>query len=179
MNQPPFSPDVSVSILPLGELLVQAGLLSQAQLDFILYEQESQHASVSLGQRLMLGELLVLRGWLSPMTVDFFSVFWFQVVQECPRRRLGEYLLEAGLLQGDQLQSLLREQQSNRMRLGALAVLKGWLDPRTLDFLLTHLYPEEKPHGPWMKTHSLAALGRTLKPAKSQTRPGWLGWWKP
>lgn len=151
----------------LGETLIRAGLISKAQIDFALYEQKN-YVQQSLGQHFRLGDILVLRGWIAQTTTDFFALRWPLILMESSRQRLGEYLQEAGLLTQEQQDTLVREQGFNRMRLGTLAVLKGWLSQQTLDFFLAHLYPEEQRRGHWMQQNP---GGRSNEP-KDQSQTG-------
>jgi hypothetical protein len=67
---------------------------------------------------------------------------------------LGYYLREAGLIDDHQLQDILSQQGQGRlwMRIGALAVLKGWLNQTTVDFLLENLHPDKAGDSPFLKT---------------------------
>ncbi len=55
-----------------------------------------------------------------------------------PHRRLGELLLEAGLVSQAELDEVLRAQQSSTERLGALLVQRGFIDPVKLTQVLSH-----------------------------------------
>ena len=49
---------------PLGEILVEAGLVSLAQIEIALQEQSQSN--------LKIGEILALHGWIKQETADFF-----------------------------------------------------------------------------------------------------------
>jgi hypothetical protein len=88
--------------------------------------------------------------------VDFFAEKWDEILQDpeiSSRYPLGYYLQEAGLLDDSQIRVLVREQGEKRLwvRLGTLAVLKGWLAQSTIDFLVEHLYPERAGDSPFLK----------------------------
>uniref|UniRef100_B8HM85 Uncharacterized protein n=1 Tax=Cyanothece sp. (strain PCC 7425 / ATCC 29141) TaxID=395961 RepID=B8HM85_CYAP4 len=51
---------------PLGEYLVEAGLLSPAQVEMILFDQ--QHTN------LRFGEIAALRGWVKQETIEFLFI---------------------------------------------------------------------------------------------------------
>lgn len=55
-----------------------------------------------------------------------------------PHRRLGELLIEAGLLAPDQLAEVLQAQAGTSQRLGALLVERGLIDPVKLTQVLSH-----------------------------------------
>jgi hypothetical protein len=119
----------------LGELLEEAALVSAAQISLTLQEQK-QYSDLKIG------EMLVLRGWISATTVEFFAEQWTELLAQKSRQPLGQYLQRAGLLNAEQITAILREQDSLWLRFGSLAVLKGWLKERTLNFFLHHLFPD-------------------------------------
>lgn len=51
-------------------------------------------------------------------------------------KRLGEYLVEAGLLSPGQVEVALYDQARTKMRFGEVVVQRGWVDQRTIDLLL-------------------------------------------
>lgn len=116
----------------LGTILQQAGLVSAEQLQMALKDQ-TRYSSVRIG------EILALRGWLKQETADFFAHQWMELQQHNQEQPLGYYLKEAALLDEEQIGKLLVEQKQFKLQLGALAVRKGWLQNKTLDFFLKHL----------------------------------------
>ena len=62
---------------PLGDYLVEAGLLGNVQLSSLLQECQQDDC---LGEKLRVGELAVQHGWLARQTVDFFLS---EVAPEC------------------------------------------------------------------------------------------------
>ncbi|WP_448564717.1 hypothetical protein [Trichothermofontia sp.] len=119
----------------IGELLKTAGLVSQAQIEVAIRDQ-TQFPD----QRL--GEILALRGWVKPETVEFFLSLWPTLLNQPKRYPLGYYLKAAGLLNEEQITVLLKEQAKTGVKLGALAVLHGWLKQDTITFFLQHLNPQ-------------------------------------
>ncbi|AFY38644.1 hypothetical protein Lepto7376_2360 [[Leptolyngbya] sp. PCC 7376] len=118
---------------PIGELLTAAGLISEGQLQTVLYDQQ-------VYDDLRVGDILETRGWLSKKTVDFFcEVFQKGIYQPNKPQLLGECLVAAQLINPQQIQNILSEQQVNHLRFGSVAVLKGYISQRTLDFFLHHL----------------------------------------
>lgn len=55
------------------------------------------------------------------------------------RKRIGEYLIEAGLITSAQLSYALLEQKKNNVRIGEIIVNQGWLNQKTIDFLVEEL----------------------------------------
>ncbi|MDJ0662321.1 MAG: hypothetical protein QNJ42_22965 [Crocosphaera sp.] len=133
----------------LGSILQEAKLITPYQVETALKEQK-EHP-----QR-RLGEILAEKGWIKQQTADFFAEEWDQVIQQAQQgtpQSLGHYLREAGLIDDHQLRAILAEQGQGRMwmRIGALAVLKGWLNQSTVDYLLQHLHPDKAGDSPFLK----------------------------
>jgi hypothetical protein len=124
-------------VKPLGTVLLRGGLVSPAQVEVALVDQRSH-------PHLRIGDVLELRGWIDRSTVDFFSERWPKLVSQGAQQPIGEYLLQAGLISQNQLNTLLQEQMQTGLRIGALAVLRGWLKQETLDLLLQGIAPEHK-----------------------------------
>jgi hypothetical protein len=121
---------------PIGQILQHAGLLSPAQVQQVLEEQQRQP------RPLRFGEILVRRGWLSQETVDFFADRLPKLQFESPKQKLGEYLQSAKLLNDEQVNTILAEQKQNHLKFGEVAVRKGWLKQETLDSILPYLFCE-------------------------------------
>jgi hypothetical protein len=144
---------------PIGNVLKQAGLISDAQLEVALREQSAY-------SDLRLGEICALHGWLDQQTADFFAEVWPRLLRESKDKTLGYYLKTAALLDEQQMTMILKEQSQTGMRIGAIAVLRGWLKQSTLDFFLKYLAPTERSESPFMR-----------KPKKpSDTSPGEITW---
>ncbi len=146
-------PDANVfpKVMPqkLGEVLQQANLVSSHQIEAALVEQSQE-------QGRKIGEILAERGWIKQETADFFAQKWMTLITENsqePKQPLGYYLKEAALLDEAQIRMIVAEQGKGKLwvRLGALAVLKGWLNQSTIDFFLESLYPEHAEDSPFVK----------------------------
>lgn len=87
-------------------------------------------------------EILVVRGWVKPKTVMFFNRDWSKVVKEKQKRRLGEYLQQAALLNSEHIEWILQKQQKRGSRFGQIAIEQGLIRPITIDFFLSYLCPE-------------------------------------
>jgi hypothetical protein len=132
------------TIRPLGNVLQEADLVSAAQITVALQDQ-------NFYQDLRIGEILALRGWLKQQTADFFVLEWPSLLEYKQHQPLGYYLKAAGLLDEEQIHLLLSEQESIGLKFGALAVLKGWLKPTTLEFFLKNLCPEYQSNSPFIQ----------------------------
>ena len=126
----------SQSNKPLGEILLEAGLISIYQMEIALQEQEQYHLKID--------EILVTHGWIKQKTADFLSKKWSTVIQKPPKRPIAFYLHAAGLLDQKQL-FLLKEKQrqkENKLenRLHDLAVEEGYIKQKTVNFFLKSLF---------------------------------------
>ncbi|MBO3462058.1 tetratricopeptide repeat protein [Aetokthonos hydrillicola Thurmond2011] len=122
----------SIYIRPLGKVLQQADLISNAQTEVALRDQ-------SQSKNLRIGEILALRGWLKQETADFFAEQWPILLNQKLKQPLGQYLKQAGLLDDDQILTILSKQRQMGLRFGELAVLHGWIKSTTINFFLEHL----------------------------------------
>ena len=118
--------------LPIGLLLQQAGLISEAQLQSAL-ELQSQYTQMKLG------EILVLQEGLRIKTINFFVEQWQENTNQKQVSPIGSYLKNANLLTDEQVEEILEEQKINQHKFGELAVEKGWIEKDTIDFFLENL----------------------------------------
>lgn len=116
----------------IGKILLEADLISPAQLELALADQHNFFL-------LKLGEILALRGWLKKETVDFLVE---KILNAQPnnshnsRQPIGQYFQQSGLLTDEQVELILQEQKKLNIKFGYLAVLKGFLKGKTLNFFL-------------------------------------------
>ncbi len=124
---------------PIGQILIEAGLISINQIEVALQEQKYTD--------LRIGEILVLHGWIPQQTVDFFVEQWPKVHQ-LPKKPLAYYFQEAGLLDIEQINTILKlqEQRYDRVRFHRLVVEEGYLKQITVDFFAMNLLNIEEPH---------------------------------
>lgn len=80
-------------------------------------------------------------------------------------KRLGSYLVEAGLLSPDQIKVILIDQQATGMRFGEIAVARGWLKEQTIEWIV------EKVVVPDRQTIHAQALSQAQPGIKSATYP--------
>ena len=73
--------------LPLGHYLKEAALLSEKQIEVILFQQKHK------GLELRFGTLAVLNGWLKPTTIEFFLNYFYP---ERPSHLRQNYSLDEG-----------------------------------------------------------------------------------
>ncbi|MBE9202909.1 hypothetical protein IQ218_04860 [Synechocystis salina LEGE 06099] len=141
----------------LGEILRDADLITEAQIQVALQDQQYSP--------LLIGEILAVRGWLHQETADFFAESWPRMVKTRDRRPLGYYLQQAYLLQEAQVNLILEEQLKLGIRFGSVAVLKGWVKQKTLDYFLEHLVPEAKTTSAFQgrNTQANITLGRDTR----------------
>jgi hypothetical protein len=121
---------------PLGLILREAGLITPAQVEVALQDQQYY--------QLPLGEILSLHGWIRQETADFFAEAWPTLFLSSYLQPLGYYLKSAALLSDEQIELILEEQKQLGIRFGALAVLKGWVSQTTIDYFLENLLADAK-----------------------------------
>ncbi|MBE9040592.1 WecB/TagA/CpsF family glycosyltransferase [Oscillatoriales cyanobacterium LEGE 11467] len=131
--QPPFSPEPVAAGVPLGQILQDAGLISDKQVALALKCQQTQEDG------LRFGDILVNRGWLAPETIDFFAEDLPQVANSGRLQPLGHYLKRAKLLNDRQINEILSEQSQANLRFGEVAVRKGWVKEETIKSVLRYL----------------------------------------
>lgn len=61
-----------------------------------------------------------------------------------PLKRLGGYLVEAGLLTHDQVSVILNDQQATGMRFGDIVVARGWLKEQTIEWIVAKVIEPER-----------------------------------
>lgn len=66
-------------------------------------------------------------------------------IQTIPHpKRLGGYLIEAGLITPDQVSVALNDQQATGMRFGEVLVARGWLKEQTVEWIMQKVIMPEK-----------------------------------
>ena len=101
----------------IGQRLIEAGYLTQEQLDKALAQQAETG--------LLFGEVCLLHGWIT-----------YAQLKEClppMRSKIGQRLLEAGVITMEQLYMALLEQRHSGHRLGHILIARGWVDESKLD----------------------------------------------
>jgi hypothetical protein len=57
---------------------------------------------------------------------------------------IGSYLVEAGLLNGDQIKVILADQAATGMRFGEIAVARGWVKEQTVEWVVQRVIEPER-----------------------------------
>ena len=119
---------------PLGEILIEAGLISASQLELALQQQQKDTRRI--------GEILASHNWIEQQTADFFVDKWPQLLSQKQKKPLIYYFRHSGLLQEQQIAILLREQkqQEKSVRFHRLAVERGYIKQLTVDFFLANVF---------------------------------------
>ena len=78
-------------------------------------------------------------------------------------KRLGNYLMEAGLLTPDQLAVALADQRTTGMRLGDILARRGWVKEATIEYLMKKVVLPERSH-----SQHQSALSLGIKPQAGQ-----------
>ncbi|MEY4519808.1 MAG: hypothetical protein RLZZ499_2408 [Cyanobacteriota bacterium] len=119
---------------PLGEVLIEAGLITASQIEFALQLQSTSH--------LKIGEILASHNWIKQQTADFFAEQWADLLEQKQKKPLVYYFRSAGLLSEQQIAALIREQkqQAQPKRFHRLAVEQGYLKQTTVDFFLAKIF---------------------------------------
>ncbi|MEL6909845.1 MAG: pentapeptide repeat-containing protein [Cyanobacteria bacterium J06648_1] len=125
---------ISKANRPLGEILIEAGLITASQIEFALQLQSTSE--------LRIGEILASHNWIEQQTADFFADEWAKLLKEKQKKPLVFYFRSAGLLNEQQIAVLIREQkqQLKPKRFHRLAVEKGYLKQITVDFFLASIF---------------------------------------
>ena len=118
--------------LIIGTLLQNAGLVNQEQVEKALHFQ-------SQFNKMKLEEILVVQNKIKSKTIDFFLYKWADIKQKGYQFPLGYYFQQASLLNNKQIQTILTEQKESSLKFGDIAIAKGWLNSKTVNFFLYNL----------------------------------------
>ncbi|MGI0482092.1 hypothetical protein ACN4EE_15065 [Geminocystis sp. CENA526] len=118
----------------IGEILLEAGLISSEQLKIALAVQRQC-------LELRVGEILAIKGWLKQETVDFFvkTCLENKPVTYTQNQPIGYCFEKAGLLTQEQVNNVLKDQKKLGIKFCYLAVMKGFLKEKTADFFLENI----------------------------------------
>jgi hypothetical protein len=72
-------------------------------------------------------------------------------------KRLGGYLMEAGLLSNDQVTVALNDQRATGMRFGEVVVARGWLKEQTVEWVMEKVVLPERSS---VETHQKKLMNR-------------------
>ncbi|NJN23507.1 MAG: hypothetical protein HC810_02730 [Acaryochloridaceae cyanobacterium RL_2_7] len=59
-------------------------------------------------------------------------------------KRIGSYLIDAGLVTPNQIDVALNDQKSTGMRLGEVLVMRGWVKEKTMKFMINKVIDIER-----------------------------------
>ncbi|RMF20704.1 MAG: low-complexity protein, partial [Cyanobacteria bacterium J083] len=122
---------------PLGEILVEAGLITPAQISVALSEQQQQ-------VKLKIGEILVAHGWIEKKTIEFFVHDWQKILTNHKKKKkpLVYYFNKSGLINKQQINLILAEQKQRKekVRFHTLAIEKRYIKPITVSFFLAYIF---------------------------------------
>lgn len=117
---------------PLGEILIEAGLVTLAQIEFALQEQ--------LESNLKIGKILAKHNWIKQKTADFFVEKWNKLLEAENKQPLVYYFKKAGLLDKERIKEIKKQQKIKKQRFHRLAVEAGYIEQATVNFFLTKLF---------------------------------------
>jgi len=121
----------------IGQVLQDAELLSLDQVEKAIAIKQKYPQ-----QRF--GSIVVEQGWLRQDTVDFFVELLPQLRNPKERYPLGQYLKLAGLIDEEQIASILREQEYTGLLFGEVAVGQGWVKQGTIDVISSYVNPIQR-----------------------------------
>ena len=119
---------------PLGQILIEAGLIDISQVEQALQEQKHNGLDIS--------KISVSHGWIELEVINFFNWRWSELIVQENKKPLAYYLQEAKLLNKKQVDAIfkLKKTNSEKVRFHRLAVEQGYLKQDTVDFFLTHIF---------------------------------------
>ena len=86
-----------------------------------------------------------------------------------PAKRLGSYLVDAGLLTADQINVILNDQQATGMRFGEIVTARGWLKEQTIEWIVQKVVEPER-HMPKASSGAVKTAVRSA-PEPQPARP--------
>lgn len=110
---------------------------------------------------------------------DRFTVQGMQPVSSSTKK-IGGYLLDAGLLTTDQINVVLNDQQATGMRFGEIVVARGWIKEQTVEWIMTKVVeperratqpPVEQPRSPVSQAVATALPPVPVRPVAQPAAP--------
>lgn len=119
---------------PIGQTLIEAGLISINQIEIALKEQKETG--------LRIGEILVAHGWIKQSTINFFVEEWQSLLEDTKRKPLVYYFQQADLLDAEQISAIvcLQKLKQKKVRFHHLVVEQGYIQDKTVNFFLAYLF---------------------------------------
>lgn len=156
-----------------GQVANCPSLLSNIGLEWtyrLLREPRRLGARYLLGNPAFVCQILLakLLGLHNSLEMDHASleaaVQTFAAASRPPQKRLGEYLVEAGLLTPQHIRQALVEQRHSGLRLGEILVSQGSVQEATVDFLVAHSALETRAQLQRRQAHPIEARTRMSQP---------------
>lgn len=91
-------------------------------------------------------------------------------------KRLGGYLVEAGLLTPAQVDVVLNDQKSTGMRFGEILAARGWVKQQTIEYFMQKVILPEQQTAPQRSPEGVekeVSSGRELEEVTLMPRSGW------
>ena len=66
-------------------------------------------------------------------------------------KRIGSYLMDAGLLTADQVDVILMDQKHSNLKFGEIAAMRGWVSSETVEFIHAKVIEPERVIGTPLK----------------------------
>ena len=74
-------------------------------------------------------------------------------------KRIGSYLIDAGILSQDQVDVILVDQEHSDLKFGEIAAVRGWVSSETVEFLHEKIIEPERVIGTPLKPgHTLSVI---------------------
>lgn len=84
------------------------------------------------------------------------------------RKRLGSYLIEAGLITEAQVSVALNDQQATGMKFGEVLATRGWVKQQTVEYLMQKvILPERKASNQGRESGTHSKSGAKAQPTKT------------
>ena len=73
-------------------------------------------------------------------------------------KRIGSYLIDAGVLSPDQVDVILMDQQHSDLKFGEIASMRGWVTAETIEFIHAKVIEPERVMGTPLKLEHTLSL---------------------
>ena len=73
-------------------------------------------------------------------------------------KRIGSYLIDAGILSTDQVDVILMDQQHSDLKFGEIAAMRGWVTTETVEFIHAKIIEPERVIGTPLKLEQAISM---------------------
>lgn len=115
-----------------GKILIEKGLINKQQLDHALNIQKEKGG--------LIGEILVTLGYVQGADLDWALALQKGLEAKGEHKKIGEILIERGLISQDQLRHALRIQREKGGLVGEILVALGYVEETDIALALTSQY---------------------------------------